>query len=337
MMRYLDSLNRALYELCTSDPRVYILGQDILDPYGGAFKVTRGLSSQFPHRVLATPICEYTMIGIAIGMAMRGLRPIVEIMFGDFLLLGADQIANHAAKYRVMYANKVEVPLVIRTPMGGGRGYGPTHSQSLEKLFLGIPHLKVIAPSRFHDPGALLKAAVLDPDPVLFIEHKLLYPTQVVTSQTLSAPLSLDWCGDRQYPIALLRNYSTGKPDVTVLTYAGGSKELDAALLKLINEEIRVQCLLPALLNHLDIPLIASLVADSPLVVWEEGTGGFDWGAEVIASLYNELGAKMGPVRRLASWPTVVPAAKHLERAVIPGTERLEQAVFAVLGEAFQI
>ena len=131
----------------TADERVILMGEDILDPYGGAFKVTRGLSSAFPDRVLAAPISEAGMVGAAAGMALRGLRPGVEIMFGDFLTLAADQLINHIAKFRWMYNDQVRVPLVVRTPMGGRRGYGPTHSQTLEKLFLGIPGLTVLAPS----------------------------------------------------------------------------------------------------------------------------------------------------------------------------------------------
>jgi len=158
-----------------TDERVYLLGEDILDPYGGAFKVTRGLSTAFPERVLTTPISEAAIVGVASGMALRGLRPVAEIMFGDFVTLIADQIVNHAAKFRWMYNDQVRVPLVVRTPMGGRRGYGPTHSQSLEKMFLGVPGLHVVAPNTLGDPGQLLEAAIADDDPVLFVEHKLLY------------------------------------------------------------------------------------------------------------------------------------------------------------------
>ncbi|MEW6094710.1 MAG: alpha-ketoacid dehydrogenase subunit beta, partial [Chloroflexota bacterium] len=140
----LDSLNSALHHATDTDPRVYILGEDILDPYGGAFKVTRGLSTKFPDRVLTTPISEAGIVGVSSGMALRGLRPVAEIMFGDFVTLAADQLVNHASKFRWMYNDNVRVPMVVRAPMGGRRGYGPTHSQSLEKLFLGVPGLKVV-------------------------------------------------------------------------------------------------------------------------------------------------------------------------------------------------
>ena len=135
----LNSLNAALHKMLSEDPRVVVVGEDLLDPYGGAFKVTKGLSTKFPDRVLTTPLSEAGFTALAAGMAIRGLRPVVEIMFGDFLMLAADQIINHIGKYRWMYNDKVRVPLVIRTPMGGRRGYGPTHSQTLEKHFIGAP------------------------------------------------------------------------------------------------------------------------------------------------------------------------------------------------------
>src|SRR6202163_40583 len=158
----LNSLNAALHKMLSENPRVVVLGEDVLDPYGGTFKVTKGLSSKFPERVLTTPLSEAGFTAIAAGMAIRGLRPVVEIMFGDFLMLAADQLVNHIGKYRWMYNDKVRVPLVIRTPMGGRRGYGPTHSQTLEKHFLGVPGLWVVAPNPLVDPGRLLRQAIFE-------------------------------------------------------------------------------------------------------------------------------------------------------------------------------
>ena len=136
--------------------------EDLLDPYGGAFKATKGLSTKFPTRVLPTPISEAAIIGIACGMAIGGLRPIVEIMFGDFIMLGADQLLNHLLKYEWMYNNKVKIPVTIRTTMGGGRGYGPTHSQSLEPILASMPGIKIVSPTYYHNPGKLLEHTVLN-------------------------------------------------------------------------------------------------------------------------------------------------------------------------------
>ena len=130
-MRYVESLNSALHKVMSEDERICVIGEDILDPYGGAFKVTKGLSTAFPGRVIGTPVSEAGITGLSIGMAIRGLRPILEIMFGDFITLCADQIINSAAKFSWMYNGQVSVPLVIRTPMGGRKGYGPTHSQTI--------------------------------------------------------------------------------------------------------------------------------------------------------------------------------------------------------------
>ena len=145
MTTVVSSLNASLHKIMTEDESVFLIGEDILDPYGGTFKVTKGLSESYPSRVLTTPISEAAIVGIACGMAMRGIKPVVEIMFGDFITLASDQIINHASKFRWLFNDHFTVPMVIRTPMGGYRGYGATHSQCLEKLFLGVPGLRTIA------------------------------------------------------------------------------------------------------------------------------------------------------------------------------------------------
>ena len=335
MTSYLESINCALHELCADDPLLYVLGEDILDPYGGAFKVTRGLSERFPGRVLTTPISEAGIVGIAGGMALRGLHPIVEIMFGDFTALVADQLINYVSKYRGMYGPGVSMSLVVRTPMGGGRGYGPTHSQSLEKHFLGVPHLKVVAPSRLHVPGQLLKTSIAGKEPVLFIEHKLLYPTSLLNPDDLPAGLHLESGGDRAFPVALLRNYDSGDPDVCLITYGGTTRRLDGLLLALAEEEISILAVVPSLLNRLDRQLLADAAAPARAgtLIWEEGTQGFDWGAEVAATIQGLRGS-LGPVWRVASAPSVIPAARHLEEQVIPGTEQIERAVIDLVSQA---
>ncbi len=157
---YLQSLNRGLHTAMAANDKVHFAGEDVLDPYGGAFKVSAGLSNRFPARVHTTPISEGAIVGLASGMALRGPKPVVEIMFGDFMTLTFDQILNHAVKFGTMYGQPVDVPMLIRTPMGGRRGYGPTHSQSIEKHFFGIPGLKIISPSHVHVPGELLVRAL---------------------------------------------------------------------------------------------------------------------------------------------------------------------------------
>ena len=287
MSTVVKSLNRAMHTLL-EDERVVFLGEDILDPYGGAFKVAKGLSTRFPERVITTPIAEAGFVGIAAGMAMRGMRPIVEIMFGDFLMLTADQILNHIAKYKWMYNDQVEVPIVIRAAMGGRRGYGPTHSQSLEKHFLGMPGIVLVAPSPYHDPGDLLEKATLEDErPILFIENKLMY----------ARPLKIEQegkCGDfsikktdKRYTTVSLSYDDFQTADVTILAY-GGMVELavQAAEMLMMEEEIFAEVILPSCIKPLDYsPILDSLKRSQKLVVCEEATKTAGWRSEVIAEL----------------------------------------------------
>ena len=334
-MKYLAALNASLARLLERDPLVYLLGEDIEDPYGGAFKVTRGLSSRFPGRVVSTPISESALTGLAAGMALRGLKPVLEIMFGDFLSLCFDQIINHAAKFGSMYAGQARASLVIRTPMGGGRGYGPTHSQSLEKHFLGIPGLKVVSPSLAHHPGRLLEQAVDDPSPVLLVEHKLLYPLDLLESGNLPAPLVLDESPDA-YPVARLSNFCVGSPDVGLVAYGGGSRFVRELLLDMAAEEIRLVCLLPSLVSHLPLDALTELARRSRygLVILEEGAAGFDWGAEVVAALCESGLGRRVPVKRIATQPTIIPSTRDLESLVLPSLDQARKAIFSLLEQA---
>jgi len=282
---YVESLRQALHQAMTVDEKIVVLGEDILDPYGGAFKVTQGLSTQFPERILTTPISEASIAGMAVGMALRSLRPVAEIMFGDFITLIADQLINHAAKYGAMYNGQVTVPLVIRTPVGAGRGYGPTHSQSLERLFLGIPHLKIVAPSHLHDPGALLQAAIVDDGPVLFVEHKLLYPQRLGQIEhrenngtrmdadergDMASPLSLrvDSGSSALFPTVILSNYTNPcQPDVTIVAYGGMSRLLVPLLTQMAEEEIWLDVCLPSLISPIDMQPLAEVAQLSGRVI----------------------------------------------------------------------
>ncbi|NIA15584.1 MAG: hypothetical protein GWP08_16095, partial [Nitrospiraceae bacterium] len=172
---FAQSLNRALHALLDADDRAFLIGEDVLDPYGGAFAVAKGLSTCFPRQVITSPISEAGMVAWATGAALLGAHPVVEIMFGDFLALAADQVLNHATKYGWVCGGDTAIPLVLRAPMGGGRGYGPSHSQSIEKMFMGMPGLTAVAPPHLLDPGTLLRRSVEVGGPVLFMEHKRLY------------------------------------------------------------------------------------------------------------------------------------------------------------------
>jgi pyruvate/2-oxoglutarate/acetoin dehydrogenase E1 component len=335
MPTVLDRLNFALQHAMQTDPRVYVLGEDILDPYGGAFKVTRGLSTQFPERVLTTPISEAAIVGVSSGMALRGLRPVVEIMFGDFVTLIADQVINHAAKFRWMYNDGVRVPIVVRAPMGGRRGYGPTHSQSLEKLFLGVPGLKVIAPNALGDPADLLLAAIADDDPVLFVEHKLLY-TRPLLEQGVGnlADFSMTQ-SDSPFPNYLLRFTFPHQPHVTLATYGYNFELARAAALELLMEhEIFAEIVLFSQLSPFDLePLFESMARTRRLLTVEEGTLTLGWGAEVVARVAERGTVLSGYcARRVAALDLPVANARTLEDAILPSQETIVEAALELVG-----
>jgi pyruvate/2-oxoglutarate/acetoin dehydrogenase E1 component len=309
-----------------ADPAVLLLGEDIRDPYGGAFRVTRGLSERFPDRVINTPISEAATVGVAVGMALRGLKPVVEIMFGDFLALAADQVVNHAAKFTWMYNGAVAVPLVIRAPMGGRRGYGPTHSQSLERMFLSAPGLRVVAPTHRHDPAALIEAAVEDPNPVLFVEGKLLYAVEVApTDPRFDVALTRP-----PYPAAVLSNAAGETPSVTVVTYSGMLPVVEQAMSELFEEdEVTAEILAPSLIGPLDTARIGESVARTGrLLVAEEGPRSWGWGAEVVARVVERWGGRLRakPVR-VAGRDLPLPTARPLEDHAVPSAADVRKAV----------
>lgn len=330
--RCVQVLNEALHELFMEHEDVFLLGEDVLDPYGGAFKVTQGLSDRFPERVLTTPISEGGLFGVAAGMALRGQRPILEIMFGDFVALGFDQIVNGISKFREMYDDQVTVPLVVRTPMGGRRGYGPTHSQSLEKFLLGVPNVCVVAASECHDLRQLLRAAVGDDRPVFFIENKLMYgrPNRRPEDGHVGE-LACRETGVR-YPALSFSGTDFAEDTATIVTYGGMVPiVLDAVTELIVEHEIFCEVVALSQLAPLEVePVRESVARTGALITAEEGTltGGF--GAEIAARMqelaWNEL---RRPVLRVAARDGIIPAARPLEDAVLPGAADVVEAVRA--------
>jgi pyruvate/2-oxoglutarate/acetoin dehydrogenase E1 component len=333
MQTVLESLNQALQTALESDNRVYVLGEDITDPYGGAFKVTQGLSTAYPDRILTTPVSEAGIIGVATGMALRGLRPIVEIMFGDFVTLIADQVINHAAKFHYMYNEQVSVPLVIRVPMGGRRGYGPTHSQTLEKIFLGIPGLRILAPCTLMDPGGLLINAIMDiDDPVLFIENKVLYSKPILNQEYLNdfeiTAYESQYQG-KYAPAYKLSTRDAPDPIITIATYGFMAELCREAMLRLAyDDEIFIDLVVITQLSPFNVePIINSLHNTNQLLVVEEGTYTLGWGAEILARCIETLGKKIHKAARIANPDSPIPASGPLESAVLPDTDDIIQAI----------
>jgi pyruvate/2-oxoglutarate/acetoin dehydrogenase E1 component len=334
MTTVLAAIQQGLAASMRESPRVVFLGEDVLDPYGGAFKVARGLSTEFPERVITTPVSEAGIVGLGVGMALRGLRPVVEIMFGDFLTLAADQLINHAAKLRWMSNDQVRVPLVVRTPMGGRRGYGPTHSQTLEKHFLGVPGLRVVAVCDLDDPAALLRSAILDDDdPLLFIEHKLLYPASVLAMSGIE-----EFLAERSgtiYPTYRLRVDGAPDPVLTMATYGHMGGLARTAALKLAYEhEIFAEVLIFTQLSP--VPgeaLLESLTRTSRLLTVEEACAASGWGAELVALSAEHIGGGLR-VGRVGARLMPVPASEPLEAAVLPSEDDIVAAALNLTKKA---
>jgi len=289
------------------DPSVFLMGEDI-GVYGGAFGVTRGLLDTFgATRVRDTPISEQALTGIAIGAAAAGQRPVIEIMFMDFITLAVDQLVNMAAKLRPIYG--MDCPLVLRTPSGGGRGYGATHSQSLERLFTGIPGLKIAVPSNAADASGLLQTAIRDNAPVLFLEHKLLYPQRFDVDDALPDPIPFG-----------VANCTRAGNDVTIIAWSYMMHLANQAADQLAKDGIRAEVIDLLTLAPLDIGMIVDSVQNTGrALIVEEGpkTGGF--AAEIAAQIMEHAHDYLEkPVRRLASPDCPVPSAKHLEATCIP-------------------
>lgn len=322
----LTHLQQVFPTLLKRHPEIYLLGEDILDPYGGAFKVYKGLSDAFPERVLTTPISEAGMTGIANGMALRGYRPIVEIMFGDFSTLIIDQLLNHATKFARMFRNGVSCPVIVRTPFGGYRGYGPTHSQSLEKLFFGVPGLVVTASDMIHDPELIWERMLGLSAPCLHVENKVLYSAELpdITDGRLG-PFRLTSSRGYFPTTTLSLRGGRGTPDIAVVAYGGlVGMALEAAQTLFVEHEILADVVVPSQLAPLPVQdLVDASAAAGAVLVLEEGTERFGFGAEVIAQMACRGALSDKRVARCAAIETIIPNNATLEKLVLPGVERV--------------
>ncbi len=315
-LTYVQALNEALAEELQRDPQVFLMGEDI-GHYGGVFAVTKGLLDRFgPERVRDTPISESGFIGCGVGAALMGKRPVVEVMWVDFTLVALDQIVNQAAKLRYMSGGMVSVPMVIRTQQGGYRGNAAQHSQSLEAYFAHIPGLKVVIPSTPQDAKGLLKAAIRDPDPVVFLEHKMLYPTRGPISEEGAIPLGQ----------ADIKREGT---DVTIVTYARTVFDSLQAAQRLEADGISVEVLDLRSLVPLDLDrVLASVRKTHRAVIVHEATRFVGLGAELAAAIQERAFDDLdGPVTRVGAEFVPIPYAEPLERCVLPDTERIAAAV----------
>lgn len=320
-LTYRDALNEALHEEMARDPDVFVIGEDV-GRYGGPMQVCKGLYDKFGEwRARDTPISEAGFTGLAVGAALTGLRPVVEIMYIDFSALAMDQIVNQAAKARYMFGGKARVPLVIRTQGGGGRGNAAQHSQSLEMWYVHVPGLIVVQPSTPHDAKGLLKSAIRSDEPVIFIEHKLLYNTK--------GPVPDD---EYTIPIGVTDVKRPGK-DATVVAHSRMVLFALEAAEKLAAEGIDVEVIDPRTLKPLDLePIVASLKKTNRLVVVSEGvrTGGFasEVAARIQSAAFDYLDA---PINCVTSEDVPMPYNERLELEAIPTEADVIRAVKEVM------
>jgi len=317
LIPYREALNQAMREEMRRDDRIFLIGEEV-GHYQGAFKVSKGFVEEFgSHRVLDTPITEAGFTGLAIGAAMAGLHPIVELMTFNFGILALDQIVNNAAKIRYMSGGQLSVPIVIRGPGSAAHQLGAQHSQSLEAWFCHVPGLKVIAPATPHDAKGLLKSAVRDQNPVIFIEAQLLYATKGEVQE-----------GEYTIPIGQAEVKRQGK-DVTIVAY---SKMLLLALEVaelLAREGIEAEVVDPRTLKPLDLATITGSVKKTGrLVIVEEGWRFAGLGAQIAESVYAEAFDYLdAPIVRVTGADVPMPYARPLEDAAIPNQEGVLAAV----------
>jgi pyruvate dehydrogenase E1 component beta subunit len=308
ILTYSQALNEALREEMQADPRVFLMGEDI-GHHGGVFRVTKDLINEFgAERVRDTPISEAGFVGLGIGSALAGMRPVVELLFMDFALVAADQIVNQAAKLRYMAGGAVSVPIVIRAQQGGGRGNGAQHSQSFESWFAQVPGLITVAPSTPADAKGLLKSAIRAGNPVMFIEHKLLYNTKGEVPS-----------GEHIVPIGKSEVKRVGR-DITIVSYSRSLLLALEAAEQLSEKGIEAEVIDLRTIEPLDMePILESIRGTVRLLVVHESHTNCGLGAEIIARVYEQApDVLITPARRLGAKHVPIPVAEVLEDAVLP-------------------
>ncbi|MEW9551697.1 alpha-ketoacid dehydrogenase subunit beta [Nonomuraea sp. NPDC050783] len=325
--RVSEHLNRALHDVLAADPTVHVLGEDIADPYGGAFKITKGLSSRFGERVRSTPISEGAIVGAGAGLALGGDKAIVEIMFADFAALAFDQLLNFASKSTSMYGRPVPMPLVVRCPSGGGRGYGPTHSQSPQKHFIGVPGLSVLELTPFHDARALLEGSLAAGRPAVLFEDKVLYTRRMFRDGVVDELFRYELVAD----VARVGVEGVTGYDCTIVAPGGmAHRALEAMRELLLEHDVLCELLVPARLHPFDPGAVPP--RGRHVCIAEDGTAGGTWGAEVATRLYPLLWGRLArPITLVSAADSIIPAAPHLEREVLVHARTIRQAVLEAL------
>ncbi len=332
--RLVKALNQTFKDLMQQHPKITFIGEDVKSPYGGAFKVSQDLSDLFPDQVFNTPISESAIVGLGSGLAMEGYSPFIEIMFGDFTTLILDQLLNHASKFRYMYNDQVLTNLVVRSPMGGGRGYGPTHSQTLDRHFMGIPGLRVIAVNNLIEPMGVYQSLLNGGgDPTLLIENKLLYSLNLRDQFSEGFKLLIS---NEMFPTILLRPESH-IIDITLIGYGGLSDTLVTVAENLFEEfDLVTQVLCPTQIYPFSIkPFIDILSLSKFIILVEEGQGFAGFGSEILAQLaeQNEHFSLRKKVKRIVPKDVPIPACGPAEKEILPNVDNVITSILGFIHE----
>lgn len=320
-LRYFEAINQALFEEFERDERVFIFGEDV-GLVGGTFRVTEGLMAEFGgRRVRDTPIAEAVIVGLAIGAAAGGMRPIAELMTMNFGIVAMDQIVNHAAKMRYMFGGQLKLPLVIRAPGGGGTQKAAQHSHSIESWFVNTPGLRVAIPATPADAKGLLKTAIRMDDPVIFIEHEMLYSTRGEVPEE-----------EYLIPFGAAHVARPGR-DVTIVAWSRMLLESLRAAERLAEEGIEAEVVDPRTLDPLDFDtILASVLRTRRAVIVEEGWRNVGVGAEIVARLQEHLFYDLeAPIQRVAAADVPTPYARNLEALALPSADDVVQAVLKIV------
>jgi 2-oxoisovalerate dehydrogenase E1 component len=334
--RYSSLINETLNDLLEQNNDLILLGEDIEDKnifnpkeYGGAFKVTKDLSIKYPNQVFNTPISEAAITGISSGYVLAGGKAILEIMFGDFTTLIFDQLLQHASKFEDMYAGKIHCPLIVRTPMGGRRGYGPTHSQSLEKFFLGIPNLSVIALNHRISPRYVYDTLISSfNNPCLVIENKILYTVENSKSKLAGYNYSFNKKSDTMPNLMISpKDYPS---ELTILCYGGSLIEIEKVAEKLcIEDEVFVDIICPTLISEISVnEIITSLQITKKLLIVEEGNNFASWSSEVIAKISEKQ--LNSSITRISN-NEIIPSSFDAELNTLPSVNKIYKTALNII------
>ena len=322
--KVLDNLNKAMLDIMNFDNDTYIIGEDIEDPYGGAFKVTKGIHSKFPERVISTPISELGLAGLANGVSLTGKRSIVEFMFADFTFLAFDQIINFAAKTVSMYGYNKSHKIIFRCPYGGHRGYGPTHSRSIHKYLMGIPNLNLFEISPLHSLDKLLFPVIDSGIPSVLFESKVLYPKKMIPVG------AFDVYNHKKINNITSALYIDEHVDAVLITGGGYVYDcIDVVKDLFINYELSVHIINPFQIYPFDLSIVDDYISSSEnkIIIVDEGTPGASWSSEIISKLSMKYSGKNIMYNEIMSNDEIIPSSKHLESEMLLNKDKIYKSI----------